>query len=80
MAVRGQASDVLSAFKTITKSLPEKDKADLSASLKSSGIYTSQDLQGLLKRWKNQAIELERKQQSEQSPAKTFNHIPSIGF
>jgi hypothetical protein len=80
MAAKGQASDVLSAFKTLTKNLPEKDKAGLSASLKSSGIYTSGDLQGLLNRWKNEAVEPEHKQKSDQSPAKTFNHIPSIGF
>jgi hypothetical protein len=60
LAVKGQAADVLAAFRTITKGLPEKDKADLSASLKSRGIYTSGDLQGLLNRWKDEARDLQK--------------------
>jgi hypothetical protein len=78
MASKGQASDVIAAFKTITKSLPEKDKADLSASLKSSGIYTSGDLQGLLNRWKNEV----REQEPAQKPVRTrsLSREPSIGL
>jgi hypothetical protein len=55
MAIKGQATDVIAAFKKITNSMPEKDKADLSTSLKSSGIYTSSDLQRMLNRWKDEA-------------------------
>jgi hypothetical protein len=80
LAVEGRAADVLAAFKTVTKNLPEKDKADLSASLKSSGIYTSNDLQGLLNRWKNEALTENPERKQNRSQARSLSQGPSISM
>jgi hypothetical protein len=78
MAAKGQASDVMAAFKVIAGSLPEKDKAGLSASLKSSGIYTSGDLRNLLNRWKDEARGRDQKQRPERIRARFAGQGPSI--
>jgi hypothetical protein len=80
MAAKGQASDVLAAFKAVTGSLPEKDKADLSVSLKSSGIATSSDLQGLLNRWKNEVQNDDKKQTPERTRARSRSRDLTISL
>jgi hypothetical protein len=79
MAVKGQAADVLAAFKTIVQKLSPGSQADLGDSLKSSGVYTARDLESLLNRWKTEAQQSIR-QKPEHTQTRTISQSPSIGL
>jgi hypothetical protein len=71
LAASGKAGNVLETAKTIMNRMSAKDKADLTVSLKASGVNTVNDLEGLLVRWKTEALN------REQAPRMTWSRNQS---
>jgi hypothetical protein len=80
MVLKGKASDVLAAASVIINRLPENEKLNLTQSFKASGIYTQDDLKGLLNQWKSEAQSQEQKPEHTQARNRTIGHEPTMSL
>lgn len=76
--LRDRGGNVPSAAKTVISRLSDSDKADLARSLKARGINTVQDLEGLLHKWKEEALGRGRPRKISRSRSRGLSLSPGI--